>query len=219
VTVLTDFFAGIRRNLLSCCLVYVLLAAGVFVVFLVARNAGVDFFVLTKDPFAGQVESTPLYTSILSNLGVVLWCVTMTTQFFAAWIIRERQPGSPTGGFLFWTGLITAFLMLDDFLMLHERMNHTVEAWVFGTYGVVVAVVLLRYIRLILQTNFLILGGALFFFLLSMVLDNVAERLAFEVPYRTLLEDSFKLIGIMGWAVYFVALSARSALPAVRENA
>ena len=203
--------ADIRRHLPGLLIVYVLIGAAVFATFLVARSAGVDFFVLTKDPFAGQVESTPVYTSILSNFGIVLWCVAMSAQFFAAWLLSDRGVDTGEAAYLFWSGIVTAMLMLDDFLMLHERLDHTAEAVAFGAYGVIVAAVFLRYLRVVLRTNYLVLGAALFFFLLSMVLDNVVERVGVDIPYRTLLEDAFKLIGILGWAVYFTTVSGRFA--------
>lgn len=198
------------RHIVDCMMLYLVSAAVILLIFLAARSVGIGFFELTKDPLAGQVKSTPIYSSILSNLGIMGWCFTVAIQFFAAWLIRRLDPASQVAAFLFQAGFITLMLMLDDFLMLHERMNHTVEAIIFGGYGILVATVFIRFRNVILQTNFLILGVALGCFLLSMVLDNVVERLSLVIPYRTMLEDAFKIIGIVGWVWYFIGLSIGS---------
>jgi len=202
------------RNLGGCAILYLSIAGLVLVIFLIAKSAGVDFFILTKDPYAGSAQVIPVYTSILSHVGIMLWCFTTAIQFFSAWTVRRTDPSSRAAAFLFWSGLITLVLMLDDFLMLHERMNHTVETAVFGTYGAVVAIILLLYRGVIFRTNYLVLGTALGCFLTSMVLNNILTRLSIDLPYRTMLEDAFKIIGIVGWSYYFIGLAMRS----VRES-
>ena len=202
--------AELWRHILSALRVYVPAAAALFVVFLVAREYDVAFLELTRDPFAGQASSIPVYTSILSNIGIIGWCFTIAIQFFSAWALRRHEPDSQRARFLFWSGLITSVLMLDDFLMLHERLNHSVETMVFGAYGLWVAIGLMRFRHVIFSTNYLLLGSALVFFGLSMVLDNIFSRLSIEIPYRTVLEDAFKIIGIFGWAYYFISFAMGS---------
>ena len=53
------------------------------------------------------------------------------------------------------------------------------------------------------------------FFLLSIVFDNVFTRLDINVPYRSMLEDAFKMIGIAGWTYYFLKLSADTTIGAI----
>ena len=203
-------FRNFGRHFVGCAVLYALIAVLVLVIFLVARSAGVSFFEMTKDPYAGSADTIPVYTSILSHTGIMLWCFTAAIQVFAAWIVRRQDAGSRAAAFLFWSGCITLFLMLDDFLMLHERMSHGVETVVFGTYGVVVGIVLVVYRDVIFRTNYLVLATALGCFGMSMVLDNILTQLSIDIPYRTTLEDAFKLIGIVGWSYYFISLAVRA---------
>jgi hypothetical protein len=200
-------FENLGKKLIGCAAFYMSVSTVVLTIFLVSRSVGVSFYELTKDPIAGMVDSIPFYTSILSNLGIVFWCFTAAVQFFAAWILRRADSGSPESGFLFWSGLLTLVLMLDDFLLMHERLGHTIESVIFATYGILVAIISLAYRQLIFRTNYLVLVAALGFFMMSMVLDNVLTQIGIDIPYRTTLEDAFKVIGIVGWSYYFVGFA------------
>ncbi len=201
---------GIAVQLSQCAVFYSVAVAAIGIVFFVAVSTGVDFYDLTRDPFAGRAHDIPFYTSILSNAGIVAWCVTATAQWFAAFIVRRIDPGSREGAFLVASGFLTAGLMLDDLLMVHERLGHLVEAVVFGVYGLCAVAIVVRFRDIVLRGQWLLLGLALACFAMSIVLDSVVTAARLEVPYRVTLEDAFKMLGIAGWTYYFLAFSLRA---------
>lgn len=200
-------FENLGKKLVGCAVFYLSVSTVILMIILVCRSADVAFYELTKDPIAGMVDSIPFYTGILSNLGIVFWCFTAAIQFFAAWILRRTNSGSLESGLLFWSALLTLVLMFDDFLLMHERLGHTIESVIFVTYGILVAIIALSYRQLIFRTNYLVLITALGCFMLSMILDNVLTQIGIDIPYRTTLEDAFKIIGIIGWAYYFIGFA------------
>ncbi len=202
-------FGDWRRNRYIVCLaIYASAGVVILLLFFGARSVGIDFYTLTKDPLAGL--DLPGYTGVLSNLGIVAWCFTSAIQFFASWTTRRLNPASQTAPFLFWSGLVTLFLMLDDLLMLHEQASDVFETLIFAGYAALVVLVFGRFWRVISRTNYFILGIAFVSFAVSALLDSVVLILSIEVPYRTFLEDAFKLIGLVGWVFYFIKLSVDS---------
>ncbi|WP_413160869.1 hypothetical protein ACL6C3_20380 [Capilliphycus salinus ALCB114379] len=169
--------------------------------------------VLTRDIFA-DLEA-PVYTGLISNLGILTWCCSAVVCLFTFFVI---QPSTGTAkkikNCLGWFGLISAWMMLDDFLMLHERVIPTRLG--FPEKGVIILTLgwvifhVFHYRNLILKrTNFPILGLAFLFFASSLLID----RLPFEVDYigsesnlYFILEDGSKLMGIATWCFYLCRL-------------
>jgi hypothetical protein len=169
--------------------------------------------VLTRDIFA--YEKIPVYTGLISNLGILTWCCSAVVCLFTFFLIQPttgtaNQIKNCLGGF----GLISAWMMLDDFFMLHEK----VIPWHLGIpeKGIVLLTLtwvifhVIQYRNIILnQTDFLLLGFAFLWFGISLIMD----RLPLEIDYRGdgsnlyfILEDGSKLMGIATWCFYLCRL-------------
>ena len=169
--------------------------------------------VLTRDIFANL--NVPVYTGLISNLGILIWCCSAVVCLFTFFVIQPttgiaKKIKNCLGGF----GLISAWMMLDDFLMLHEkviptRLGFPEKGVIILTLGWVIFHVF-HYRNIILKrTNFKLLGLAFLFFGSSLLID----LLPLEVDYigsdsnlYFILEDGSKLMGIATWCFYLCGL-------------
>jgi hypothetical protein len=152
------------------------------------------------------------FTGVTSNIGVLLWCATSAICLFTAAVLRRRTSGMAP--FLLSSGLFTLVLLLDDLFLFHEVVFPVYlavpEVVLYVLYGVFMLALLVRFFRLIGQTEFELLLLALAYFGLSLLLDIVLALLHRRLPGHLLLEDGFKLLGIVFWAAYFVRASFHS---------
>ena len=115
--------------------------------------------------------------------------------------------------FLFWSGLITSVLLLDDFFLLHDalipRYLGLSEKVIFLGYGIVTAWYLLRFRHIVLGAEYAVLFVALVGFALSILIDAFQSR--WPSPWRILFEDGFKLLGIVSWSTYLIRTCVRAA--------
>jgi hypothetical protein len=159
---------------------------------------------LVRDP--SQVAKYPFYIGLISHLGVLLWCAGAAICLFSAGLARERVMRR----FLLASGLVTAVLGLDDLLTLHESAFPDYlgvpEHAVLAAEGLIVAAFLLGFVRVIVRTDFLLLGLAFAFFAGSELVDQGA----FNQGLNYLLDDGLKLFGIVSWLLYLVRTSAQA---------
>jgi hypothetical protein len=190
----------------------VLLPAAALLALVAAGGLVVPVGTLTRDVAA--IARVPLFTGVLSSLGILLWCATAAVCLFAA---RAADPGRIVARrFLASAGAITLYLLLDDQFQIHEvvapRLFGIGETVVFAVLGAAVAVHLLRFLRLIALTQWRWLALALVLLAVSVVADLVTGRwLASEWAF--FIEDGFKWLGIVCWCRYHVG----TALAALRE--
>jgi hypothetical protein len=184
---------------------------GPFLVMLVVMNfqTEVPITTLTRDIF--ELTKVPSYTGLISNIGSLIWCSTLTVCWFSALAFRKTIKPSMLW-FLIYSGTISGLLMLDDFFILHESFYkthlHLSENRVRLGYGIITITYMVVFRKIILRTDFTFLGLALFCFGLSVGLDAIAD-----VQYRApmiapdpyfLWEDGSKLLGIVSWCAYIV---------------
>jgi hypothetical protein len=166
---------------------------------------GVALGDLTRDPAA--ISGVPVYTGFLSNMGMLFWSSTVAVCFFTATFVARRAATRPTGRFLYASGLLTLLLLMDDLFQLHERVFPLSlgipEPIVFLGYGSMTLVYLTRFRRVILDSEYLLLGLALGCFGLSVAVDVLTDRELY------LWEDGAKFVGIVTWLAYFARVSAQ----------
>lgn len=168
--------------------------------FVVQFKEGIPLGDLTRDPVS--VAGVPLYVGFVSQLGIVLWSATAACCFLAALIVARQGLDIRWRNFFLGAAGLSLMLGLDDLYLLHEVFFPYFgipELVVFGVYGLLVAVFLGRYLSLLLRSDFLLLAMAFGFLGLSVLADLFDVELI--EPY--LLEDTLKLIGILGWLCYF----------------
>jgi hypothetical protein len=178
---------------------------------LTSVRTSVPIAIFLRDPSV-TLGGDPL-TGALSSLGVLVWCVAAGICFFTRAILPRAQGHDAMRPFLFWSGLITSVLLLDDFFLLHDallpRYLGLSEKVVFLGYGIVTAWYLLRFRRIVLGFGYTVLFVALVCFALSILIDAFASR--WPSPWRILFEDGFKLLGIVSWSAYLCRTCVRAA--------
>lgn len=167
---------------------------------------------LTRDPMT--VANLHPITGVVSNVGVLTWAVGAAVSLFTAVVLLRRGDERPFALFLLTAGLLTAWLLLDDFFLLHEiilphylGLTERPLFLIYGTLGLGWFFLFRNEIR---QTDFLLLLSGVFFFGASILIDGFQENVQAVVgEWRILLEDGFKFIGIFGWCAYLVRCCAR----------
>lgn len=184
-------------------LVGVLLAALV----MVHQITGIPFRMFTADPAASFNYNS--FYGYISNIGILFWCSTMSVCFLSATVLNIRKDQRQIIQFLVSFGSLTAVLMIDDLFMFHESIApwylHIPEKAMLVLYGLFALYCLVRFMPVILSHDlrFLILSFAAFG--VSIVIDQVSEKI--YIPGEYLFEDGAKFFGIASWFIYFVNFS------------
>ncbi len=172
-------------------------------VVLLGIESGVDLDNFTQDPTA--IMDAPFYLGFFSNIGILLWCCSAAFCFMGAAVLPARK-GNKMRSFFLYSGLITSLLMFDDFLLLHEEVFpdylHVSENSILLVYINLIVIYLIAFYRLILRTEFILLGIAFAFV-------GASKAVAFvpmPIPEDSFLEDAVKLFGIVSWFMYFTRL-------------
>jgi len=109
--------------------------------------------------------------------------------------------------FLFFSGLLTLVLLLDDLFMFHEdifpKYLHISQNLVYVGYFSLIPIYLIKFRSMIFQTEYIVLFLALGFFGLSVICDLILPLTNIEY----LIEDGFKLFGIITWFIFFIRTS------------
>ncbi|OQY29149.1 MAG: hypothetical protein B6244_04750 [Candidatus Cloacimonetes bacterium 4572_55] len=160
----------------------------------------------TRDP-AAIFKANPLF-GFLSNTGVIVWTLTIGITFFSTTLLSKEKKEGTHRSFLFYGGMFTALLLIDDLFMLHDR----IIPYFFGVkenitlpiYALIALVYVIKFRTLILETDFLLLLIAFIFFGCSIVVDLSQEYASHIHIYgHHIFEDGFKFLGIVGWFGYF----------------
>ncbi|HEY9630445.1 MAG TPA: hypothetical protein V6C84_24380 [Coleofasciculaceae cyanobacterium] len=171
---------------------------------------------LVADP--SEITQQASYIGLFSQIGNLLWCATAAICLFTASIFRTERlaKGKQLFFFLLFSGLFSGQLLLDDLFRLHEKSGRVLfgssetpisttsqnlaELLVFAIYGLATLIFITKFKSLILRSNYLFLLLAIGFFGLSTVVDMSGNL----VPEHDAIEESFKLLGIFSWFVYFL---------------
>lgn len=185
---------------------------------LVSLQTGIHVSYFTRDPTA-ILQASP-FVGVLSNIGVLLWCAAAAICFFCAALLRCPGVRQEVPVFFLASGLLTLLLLVDDLFRLHDFIlptyGHIGQEAFYAGYSVLAGLYLVRFRDLLLKTKCLILATALGALGLSVMVDVLPETL---LPWHFLVEDGLKLLGIVGWAGYWVGTgfqAVRSRLTASR---
>jgi hypothetical protein len=125
--------------------------------------------------------------SFLSDLGIILWCVTASICFFSAKLIKRRH--AIKHQFLIYSAFLSTYLLFDDFFELHEHYIPNLlsidEKIIYIILGLATLVLIIRFYKVILQTNYIIMVMAVTFFAMSIAADGILNPI--EIVYGTLL--------------------------------
>lgn len=158
---------------------------------------GIPIAQLTRDPSAAA--GMPPYTGLLSQIGIFFWGASSVICIFAATLVPPNKEKANFKRFLFFSGLFSLALWLDDAFLLHEEFLPLLgipDITVYMAYATFMLLYLMKFYRIILRTRFILLGIALLLFSASIMVD--------VVPGGThLIEDGTKFAGIVSWTCYF----------------
>ena len=176
----------------------------------------INFGLLTRD-IAAIAKINPL-SGILSNFGIILWCSTATVCFFAAIAIRNTELND-WFWFLFFSGLLSAYLLFDDFFQFHEILAGNYvgirEIYTYMMLGIAVLFYLFKFRRNILRTRFSFLLMSFVFLALSVATDVFQSPLMLRVGHwEFFIEEGTKWLGITCWCSYYVQTSYRISVDA-----
>lgn len=194
-------------------------ATGVSVLAVVATQQRVPDSLLLLDPVSAN--GLPWYTGLVSDLGVLVWCVAScvaATSAYVAWL--DGRPRAAR--FLIEGSLVGALLMADDLLLLHSdvipRHLGVPKRGVELAEVAIVAVWLAANRVELTRTRYQLLVAAGVAFAASLLIDAMADGRSVRA---LVAEDGAKLLGIQAWATYFVATARdilRSVVAAGREE-
>jgi hypothetical protein len=147
------------------------------------------------------VAELPPHTSFLSQTGLLLWSAAAAVCFFCFMVIPKTPGSLKWRRFLLVSGMLTLMLNLDDAFLVHERVLPHFgfpQNLLMGCYLGFMLAYLLWFRTLILNTEYILLAMALFFFGVSVTFDIFELRMM-----GLLVEDGAKIVGIVAWLVYF----------------
>jgi hypothetical protein len=208
LTMFTKLIDQFSRNRVTISFLFILAFSLLLAVVFSNRLFGIPVATLMRDTVS--LAGVGPWTGLISNVGILFWCAS-TTLCFATTAVSHQQHNTTNRAFYLASGLLSAFLMVDDFFVLHESFRDYLgfpEKAFYAFYLIFFGLYFLRYGRYILTTDFLLLGLALGFLGASFGLDNFQDQITRFVPfsYYYLIEDGLKLIGIINWFGFFATM-------------
>ncbi len=189
--------------------VYTAAVALLLALVVIRLQAGIHISYFTSDPSA--IAGERAYIGLVSNVGILLWSAAATMCFFSFAVLRRRHANDrELSTYLLLSGLFTSLLLLDDLFLFHESIGRNLgvsDSFVLVAYVIVGSLYLIRFARVVIGTEYLLLLLALGFFGISTIVDAIEGNYSGQ----QLLEDGPKLLGIVSWAVYFMRVSLYAA--------
>ncbi|MGB3694393.1 MAG: hypothetical protein WA865_13710 [Spirulinaceae cyanobacterium] len=194
--------------------VYLPCACLIILTYIVAKVANIHPEQLVADP-NGFAKQAP-YTGIVSQIGNLFWCATVTICLFCSFLISrygEARGKHRVVLFLLFSGLLSTLLLFDDLFLLHEnfdlilygssdmprKMKNLAELVVFIVYGTLISGFIYKFWKTIFHSDFLFLLLAIVCFLLSTIVDMTPSSLS----GHSIVEEGFKFLGIVSWLSYY----------------
>lgn len=167
---------------------------------------------LTRDVAA--IAELPFYAGLVSQLGALVWAASLAVCIFTL-IVIGRQNLNFTGArrWLLHASILTAILLFDDVFQFHEEIGEdylglSEKLVVLSYIGLALIFVVVNFSE-ILNSEYLILGLALFLFSLAVFIDGAnLENFGtlgrfFNDQFETFAEDGLKFAGVITWLFYF----------------
>ena len=139
----------------------------------------ISFKNLTRDPIS-LAGLNPIF-GVVSNIGVLLWCVATAICFFSAALVMDGAKKN----FLLVSGALTFFLMIDDFFVIHESLRDyfgVPQNLSYAFYLIFVTFYFGFFWRIILNENVALLVLALAFLGGSMMVDVFQDVFDHVIP-------------------------------------
>ena len=193
------------------CLVFVVVPA-VLVYGLAIRlltASGFSLIQAIRDP--AQQTETSSWLGLVSNLGVLMM---VSAAVICLFVVSIKPPAASKvqRECLLLMGLLSAFLALDDFFLLHDR--HLGEGFCYAMYAFCLVMLLYRHYKTILSVDgiaFLFAGGLLGLSIATDVFQSDITSLSDSVVQ--LFEEGFKFAGMATWLYFSYRMASFFAAP------
>ncbi len=171
----------------------------------ISFKTGIPIKKFTVDP-ATFARINP-FIGVVSNIGILFWCASASICFFSCALLQKTRFRRDFPAFLLFSGFITSILLLDDLFLFHEKglssrkiifpnASFISQEMVYFSYIIIILFYLIRFRKIIIKTDIVLLFLAFLFFGASIIIDSLFKNYLFE--------DGFKLFGIVSWFGYFV---------------
>ncbi|WP_295625705.1 hypothetical protein [uncultured Nitrosomonas sp.] len=199
-----DFFNQIldqlKGSLRLLMIPYLIVVVALFSVWIISRQYSILIDNFFREP-AAILKFNP-FLGVMSNVGVLLWTFSAAICLFVA-VLLIKNGSKKIGLYLLYSAALTFVLLVDDFCLLHEHIFpqylNVPEKVFYLAYILAMLFFFIIFARIILRTDYIILLIACAFLALSIVSDLVLRQTGIAV----LVEDGFKLFGIVTWLIYF----------------
>jgi hypothetical protein len=186
-------------------------------IYVISLQLNVDMGLFFRDPVS--IAGLPSVAGIVSSIGVMFWTISATLCLFSWGVLRGRLSQASFSTFLLCAGLMTTILLFDDLFLFHENLYPKYfgisEKYIYLGYASLIVCGMVKFRNNILDTDYVILLSCLTFFASSLLVDQFQQQIQDVIGgTRILLEDGFKLLGIVGWFGYFL----RCSTVAIREK-
>lgn len=163
---------------------------------------------LLRDPLATAELSQDcchVHYGLISNLGAIMWFSAGAICLFAGWTLWAANLAEPNAvRFLLAAGLFTGWLGADDLFLIHDLVLPSLGVpelatySIYGLLGLGYLAIALPFIRAVSLVYFGVAGALL----ATSVLVDVATH--DPAPWRILLEDGAKFLGIACWGAFHI---------------
>jgi hypothetical protein len=205
---LKNFFK--KKSILTMAVIFIPGILFLAIMFWLTKKNNIPFEIFSRDPI--QTLNGKPYIGILSNIGIIFWCATSAILFYSSKISALlKRPESETS-FLFFGGLITILLLVDDLFLIHDVVFPEYlkidEKVFFVFYGLSLIALVFYYRAIVLKTDYILLVIAFASFG-SSVLTDIIDALGIDITQLYVFEDGLKFLGIISWFAYFTRTSFR----------
>jgi hypothetical protein len=170
----------------------------------IAKSNGIFFETISRDPL--QILNGKPYVGIISNIGILFWCSTCAVLLYSCLISRIKKGPENITNFLFFSALLSVLMLVDDLFLMHDVVFPDflkIDERVFYLfYGLSVIAIFIRYYKIVMNTDYILLILSFLFLGLSAATDEV-RAMGFRMEHPYIIEDSFKFLGILAWFSYF----------------
>ena len=200
---------------------YFIVSILLLLVYFLSIVMGLDIAYFLKEPTA--LLKVPSYIGIISNLGVFMWSLTVGVCFFTCFVAEDVVDKSGFK-FIFYSGIFSFILLVDDFFLLHEsifpRHFHIPQPVLFAVYFLYLVFLIAKFNKYILSVNYVYFIIALFLFINSLTLDFLREVFIFPETIDSIgmfVEDGFKIFGILTWFIFY-AKACKNLIVSTKES-
>ena len=183
------------------CWLYIPTVCLLLIVAIASYSLNIPVAKFTRDPLA--ITGGHPFLGLVSSIGIVLWSFSVAICLFTYVLLKTGRKSGDIGRFIMLGGFISLVMLLDDFFMLHDYIYPIYlgvnEKAVLVFYGMLILYYLVRFRKIIRNTERLFILLAVLFFVLSVVVDLLPESF---LPWHHIFEDGTKLIGIASWFGY-----------------